>query len=77
MANYIFTNKAVENLSKIWDYMLIDSRQEFAEDKLSDKNYREIKKDNLVFTVNNISSFTRNLNPIKLKLQEFFIAEWI
>ena len=66
MANYIFTNKAVEYLSKIWGYMLIDSRQEFAEDKLSDKNYRKIKKDNLVFRVNNLSSFTRNLNKLKL-----------
>ena len=60
MANYIFTNKAVEDLSKIWNYtfkvwsetqadryypMLVDSCQELAEDTLSGKNYFEVEKD--------------------------------
>lgn len=57
MADYILTNKAVEDLSKIWDYtfetwsetqadkyyyMLLDTCRELAEEKLNGKNYDEV-----------------------------------
>ena len=60
MANYILTNKAVEDLSQIWDYsfevwseshadkyyyMLVDAFQELADKKIEGKNYSEINKD--------------------------------
>ena len=60
MANYILTIKAVEDLSKIWDYtfevwseaqsdkyynMLPDSFQELADGKVAGKNYAEIRID--------------------------------
>ena len=57
MAKYFLTNKAVEDLSKIWDYtyevwsesqadkyydMLIDSCKEISENPNKGKNYNEI-----------------------------------
>jgi toxin ParE1/3/4 len=60
MANYILTNKAVEDLAKIWDYtfevwsetqadryyyMLLDSCQEIADEKVCGKNYPELMQD--------------------------------
>ncbi|MEO6231879.1 MAG: type II toxin-antitoxin system RelE/ParE family toxin [Ferruginibacter sp.] len=57
MGNYILTNKAVEDLSKIWHYtvdvwsatqadkyyyMLIDSCQELVDEKVFGKNYHEV-----------------------------------
>ena len=60
MANYILTNKAVEDLSNIWDYtfevwsetqadryyyMLLDSCQEIADEKVRGKSYPEVVQD--------------------------------
>lgn len=60
MADYILTNKAVEDLSKIWNYtfevwsekqadiyfyMLHDSFDDLANGKVSGKNYDEVSKD--------------------------------
>ena len=60
MAKYILTNKAVEDLTEIWNYtfdnwsenqadhyyqMLPDSCQEIAENKIYGKNYEGIIKD--------------------------------
>ena len=60
MSNYILTNKAVEDLSKIWDYtfevwsetqadkyfyMLHDSFDDLASGKVSGKNYDEVRND--------------------------------
>ena len=57
MANYILSNKAVEDLSTIWDYtfgawsetqadkyyyMLLDSCQDVGDNKISGKHYPEI-----------------------------------
>lgn len=57
MADYVLTNKAVHDLSSIWNYtvdtwserqadkyyfMLLDSCQEIADGKVSGKNYPEI-----------------------------------
>ena len=83
MANYIFTNKAVEVLSKIWDYtfevwsetqadryyyMLIDSCQELADDKLSGKNYPEIEKDTFGFRVGQHIIFYKKLKSNKIEI---------
>ena len=83
MANYIFTNKAVEDLSKIWDYtfevwsetqadryyyMLIDSCQELADDKLSGKNYPEIEKDTFGFRVGQHIIFYKKLKSNKIEI---------
>ena len=60
MANYILTNKAVEDLSNIWNYtfevwsetqadryyyMLLDSWQEIADEKVRGKSYPEVVQD--------------------------------
>ena len=60
MASYILTNKAVEDLSTIWDYtfevwsetqadkyyyMLLDYCQDLADNKLSGKHYPEISEE--------------------------------
>jgi toxin ParE1/3/4 len=60
MANYIFTNKAVEDLSIIWDYtfevwsetqadryyhMLLNCCQDLADNKITGKYYPEINKE--------------------------------
>jgi toxin ParE1/3/4 len=60
MANYILTNKAVDDLSTIWDYsfevwsesqadkyyrMLLDHCQDVADSKISGKQYPEINKE--------------------------------
>jgi toxin ParE1/3/4 len=64
MANYTLTNKAVEDLSNIWDYtfevwsetqadkyyyMLLDACQEIANEKVIGKNYPEVMPDILGF----------------------------
>ncbi|HOZ96930.1 MAG TPA: type II toxin-antitoxin system RelE/ParE family toxin [Niabella sp.] len=66
MANYILTNKAVIDLSEIWDYtfevwsetqadryyyMLLDSCQEIADEKARGKTYPDVMKDLLGFKV--------------------------
>ena len=66
MANYILTNKAVEDLSNIWDYtfeawsetqadryyyLLLDSCQEIADEKVRGKSYPEVVQDVLGFKV--------------------------
>ena len=83
MANYFFTNKAVEDLSKIWDYtfeiwsetqadryytMLIDSCQELADDKLSGKKYLEVEKDILGFKVGQHIIFYKKLKSNKIEI---------
>jgi toxin ParE1/3/4 len=64
MAKYIFTNKAVADLSEIWIYtvdawsenqadkyyfMILDACQELADGKVSGKNYFEIDSEILGF----------------------------
>ena len=66
MANYILTNKAVEDISEIWDYtfevwsetqadryyyMLLDSCQEIADEKVRGKNYPDVMQDLIGFKV--------------------------
>jgi toxin ParE1/3/4 len=60
MADYILTNKAVEDLSKIWEYtleawsetqadryyyMLLDACQELADEKVGGKTYPDVMQD--------------------------------
>ncbi|WP_179320919.1 type II toxin-antitoxin system RelE/ParE family toxin [Winogradskyella helgolandensis] len=77
MAEYKLTNKAVEDLSKIWDYTfevwsekqadkyydgLISDCQEIAENPHLGKNYEGISKQLLGIKVNRHIIFYRNLN---------------
>ena len=77
MANYILTNKAVEDLSNIWNYsfevwsesqadkyyyMLLDSCQELADEKVFGKKYEDISDNILGFRVGQHIIFYRKLN---------------
>jgi toxin ParE1/3/4 len=83
MADYILTNKAVDDLSKIWNYtfeawsetqadryyyMLLDSCQELADEKLSGKNYYEVKEDILGLSVGEHIIFYRKLRSNKIEI---------
>lgn len=83
MANYILTNKAVEDLSKIWDYtfeawsetqadryyyMLLDSCQELADEKVRGKNYHEVKENISGFKVGLHIIFYRKLKGKKIEI---------
>lgn len=83
MANYILTNKAVDDLSNIWNYsfevwsesqadkyycMLLDSCQELADEKVLGKNYEEISKDILGFRVGQHIIFYRKLKGNKIEI---------
>jgi toxin ParE1/3/4 len=83
MANYILTNKAVEDLSNIWNYsfevwsesqadkyyyMLLDSCQELADEKVVGKNYEEIGKDILGFRIGQHIIFYRKLKGNKIEI---------
>ena len=83
MANYILTNKAVEDLSKIWDYtfevwsesqadkyyfMLLDSCQELTDESVSGKNYHEVNEDILGFKVGQHIIFYRKLKGNKIEI---------
>ncbi len=78
MAEYKLTNKAVEDLSKIWDYTfevwsekqadkyyagLISNCEEIAENPDLGKNYEEISKQLLGIKANRHIIFYRTLNP--------------
>ena len=77
MAEFKLTNKAVEDLSKIWNYtfniwsenqadkyyeMLISSCQEIADDPLLGKNYNEITQNLFGMRTNRHIIFYRTLN---------------
>lgn len=83
MANYILTNKAVEDLSNIWNYsfevwsesqadkyyyMLLDSCQELADEKVLGKNYEEISKDILGYRIGQHIIFYRKLKGNKIEI---------
>ena len=78
MAEYKLTNRAVEDLSKIWDYTfevwsekqadkyyegLISNCQEIAENPNLGKSYKGISKQLLAMKVNRHIIFYRTLNP--------------
>ena len=83
MANYILTNKAVDDLSNIWNYsfevwsesqadkyyyMLLNSCQELADEKVFGKSYEEINKDILGFRVGQHIIFYRKLKGNKIEI---------
>jgi len=83
MASYFLTNKAVEDLSTIWDYtfdtwseyqadkyyyMLLDSCQELADGKVVGKNYDEIKKEIIGSKIGQHILFYRKLKGIRIEI---------
>ena len=83
MANYILTNKAVEDLSKIWDYtfeiwsetqadkyffMLHDAFDDLANGKVSGKNYEEVSKEIFGFRVGQHVIFYRKQKGNKVEI---------
>lgn len=76
MPSYIITNKAVDDLTKIWDYtfevwsekqadkyysMLHNSFQDLADDKISGKHYDEVRGDLFGFRVGQHIVFYRKI----------------
>ena len=83
MANYILTIKAVEDLSKIWDYtfevwseaqadkyyyMLLDSFQELEDGKVAGKNYAEVRTDIFGCRSGQHIIFYRKLNGNRIEI---------
>ena len=83
MANYILTNKAVEDLSNIWNYsfevwsesqadkyyyMLLDSCQELADEKVFGKKYEDISDNILGFRVGQHIIFYRKQKGNKIEI---------
>ena len=83
MGNYILTNKAVEDLSKIWDYtvevwsekqgdkyyfMLLDSCQELADEKVIGKKYHEVDERILGFKIGQHIIFYRAMKDNKIEI---------
>jgi toxin ParE1/3/4 len=83
MGNYILTNKAVEDLSKIWDYtfevwsepqadkyyyILLDCCQDLADSKAFGKNYPEINEDIFGFRISHHIIFYRKLKSNRIEI---------
>ena len=83
MAKYIITNKAVEDLTKIWDYTyevwsenqadkyyeeLLANCQEIAENQNYGKNYNEISSDIFGYKSGQHIIFYRKLNESKIEI---------
>ena len=90
MAKYYFTNKAVEDLSKIYEYAfefctekqadeyygeLIDFCQLIAENPNIGKNYTEINPEFFGFLANKHIIFYRILNPTAIEVERILGAE--
>ncbi len=83
MAKYILTNKAVEDLSKIWDYTfdvwsenqaekyyyeLLDDCQELSNNQLFGKNYDEIHTEIFGYNSGQHVIFYRVINSDKIEI---------
>jgi toxin ParE1/3/4 len=83
MASYILTNKAVEDLSKIWDYtfevwsetqankyylMLLDCCQDLADGSISGKHYPEINSEILGFRAGQHLIFYRRVKASRIEI---------
>ncbi len=90
MAKYYFTNKAVEDLTKIYEYTfefwsekqadkyyeeLIDFCQLIAENPNIGKNYTEINPEFFGFLANKHIIFYRILNPTSIEIERILGAE--
>lgn len=83
MASYTLTNKAVQDLSAIWEYavdtwserqadkyyfMLLDSCQDLADGKVSGKNYPEIATEIFGFRIGQHILFYRKFGINKIEI---------
>ncbi|CAM2991104.1 type II toxin-antitoxin system RelE/ParE family toxin [Flavobacterium frigoris] len=83
MAKYVFTNKAVEDLTKIWDYTyevwsesqadkyyegLLENCQDIAENQNFGKNYNEISPDIFGCKSGQHIIFYRKLSETKIEV---------
>lgn len=83
MAKYFLTNKAVEDLSEIWNYtyevwsenqadkyyeLILETCQEIAKSPKLGKNYKEILDEILGFRVGKHIIFFRELNPKEIEV---------
>jgi toxin ParE1/3/4 len=83
MGSYILTNKAVDDLSGIWDYtfrvwsenqadkyyyMLLDACQDLADHKVSGKRYHQISLELFGFRVGQHIIFYRQVKVNKLEI---------
>ena len=83
MANYTLSNKAVQDLSSIWEYtadtwserqadkyyfMLLDSCQDLADGKVTGKNYSEIDSEIFGFRAGQHILFYRKLTTTKIEI---------
>jgi toxin ParE1/3/4 len=90
MAKYIFTNKAVADLSEIWIYtvdawsenqadkyyfMILDACQELADGKVSGKNYFEIDSEILGFRTGQHIVFYRKISVEEIEITRILHAQ--
>lgn len=90
MASYTLTNKAVSDISAIWEYtietrserqadkyyfMLLDTCQDLADGKVSGKNYPEINTEILGFRAGQHILFYRKLNHDKIEIARILHAQ--
>ncbi|MBI2273550.1 MAG: type II toxin-antitoxin system RelE/ParE family toxin [Bacteroidetes bacterium] len=90
MANYLLTNKAVLDLSAIWEYtvdtwserqadkyyfMLLDTCQDLADGKITGKNYPEINTEMLGFRTGQHILFYRKLRGGKIEITRIVHAQ--
>lgn len=83
MAKYVLTNKAIDDLSKIWDYpyevwsesqadkyyeLLIETCTEIAEKPGIGKNYKEISREIFGYGIGKHIIFYRELNPKEIEI---------
>lgn len=83
MAKYFLTHKAIEDLSKIWDYtyevwsedqadkyyeLLVETCQEISKSPDIGKSYEEIAKEILGFRVGNHVIFYREIKPKEIEV---------
>jgi toxin ParE1/3/4 len=83
MANYLLSNKAVEDLSEIWNYtyevwsenqadkyyeLLIETCQEISKSQVIGKKYDEIGQDILGFRVGKHLIFYREIKPNEIEV---------
>lgn len=90
MASYTLTNKAVLDLSSIWNYtvdtwsekqadkyyfMLLETCQDLADGKVSGKNYPEISADILGFRIGEHILFYRKLSQDKVEIARILYTQ--
>lgn len=90
MASYILTNKAVTDLSAIWEYTvdtwserqadkyyfrLLDSCQDLADGKVRGKSYPEINPEILEFRAGQHILFYRKLSATKIEIARILYAQ--